>query len=138
MEKIPAKALKLTFESGQKFTSKQGDQVIIDEEVKPGASFKVQVDFVAPPEPGHFVGNYAIKSNDLASRLVCGRISCDIQVSDEKDVSVMLEDMMDMSKSESQDELDQRLSMFGIEREARAPRESMAPGAQERFNPNAP
>ena len=58
---------------------------------------------------------------------------CDIQVSDANDASVLIKDLMDMNRNESMADFDARMS--GFERVNRAPRESMAVGAEMQFRP---
>lgn len=50
----------------------------------------------------------------------------------DNDVSVLLNDLMDVNKNSDEEDFDARMSQFGFESQKRAPRESMAiiPGAQ--------
>lgn len=60
-----------------------------------------------------------------------------MQVVAENDVSVLLNDLMDMNKNNNAVDFDARMSEFGLESQRRAPRESMAivPGADLAFRP---
>ena len=69
-----------------------------------------------------------MRTNDFAGIVVCSRVSCDVQVDDENDCSVLLNDLMDLNSKEDND-FDMRLSSAGMVK--RAPRESMAPCSAE-------
>lgn len=62
-------------------------------------------------------------------------VYCDIQVSDVNDVSVLFNDLMDINKKEDEFEFDARLNAVGSSKVNRAPRESMAIGAENAFKP---
>lgn len=58
IESIPARTLKLNFDSGHQFGLQNGvlttDLQVIEDAVKPGAPFRVIVDFMAPDVAGHY------------------------------------------------------------------------------------
>lgn len=84
---------------------------------------------LAPANGGHYSANYNLRTNDEANNVVCARISCDIQATAENDCSVLLNDLMDINNKSVEHEFDERMSVFGVESQKRAPRESMAIGA---------
>lgn len=87
------------------------------------------MEFKADLSPGHYVASFCLRTNDEANAVVGPKVTCDVQVTDQNDVSVLFNDLMDINKKESKEEIDARFSALGFEREGRAPRESMAPGA---------
>lgn len=91
--------------------------------------FNVNLNLKAPDGPGHYVAKYSVRTNDADGVVVCATVSCDVQVDDENDCSVLLNDLMDVNHKD--DEFDQRISAAGLQ--ARAPRESMAPISAEAF-----
>lgn len=123
--------MKLALDSGHLFVGKDGkpaDSTVIHEEVKPNLPFVVSLDLQAPEVAGHYVAQFSVRTNDAAGTVVCSRVSCDVQVDNENDCSVLLNDLMDLNTKED-NYFDIRMNAAGMEK--RAPRESMAPSSAE-------
>lgn len=135
-ETIPRGTLKFAYEGGEYFNVQHGQpEPVLVEEVKPFSTFDVTVKFIAPANPGHYASRFKLFSSLEPREPVSEFVYCDIQVNDVNDVSVLFSDLMDINKSEDSFDFDARMNAVGSSKVKRAPRESMAIGAEISFNP---
>ena len=115
-EPIKKGSLKFLFDGGDYIQVQTGQQepIIIDE-IKPLNRFDLTFKFVAPLKPGHYVSKFRIHTNTLPSYPVNNFVVCDIRVEDENDVSVVLNDLMDLSNTSRMQDFDQRLLAIGVD-----------------------